>query len=321
MYKKDKPYILVFGASVVDIFGICNNGIEYRVKDSNPGKVRMAFGGVSRNIAENMARIGLNTKFISILGDDEKGRAMLDHSELIGYDMKDSLILKGGRTPSYLAILDQFGEMVSAVADMESISAMNTNFIDSKSHLIEDAQYTFLDADDPKNLEYLLKKFASKTRFILDPVSSEKASKIKHLIGYFHTIKPNKNEAEILAGFCINTDEDLKKAGKYFLSLGVKKIFISLDADGVYYTDGISSGKVKACGVTIKNVTGAGDSFVAGLGFGYMNNMKIEDIVKFSMVMSIITISYEGTIHPDIDLIKIAKTMKNVSWEEKKYLK
>ena len=316
MYKKNKPYILVFGASVVDIFGICNNGIKYRIKDSNPGKVRMAFGGVSRNIAENMARIGLNTKFISILGDDEKGRAMLDHSELIGYDMRDSLILKNGRTPSYLAILDQMGEMVSAVADMESISAMDTDFIDSKSHLIENSQYTFLDADDPKNLEYLLKKFNGKTNFILDPVSSEKASKIKHLIGYFHTIKPNKNEAEILAGFCINTDEDLKKAGKYFLNLGVKNVFISLDANGVYYTDGISSGKVKACDVTVKNVTGAGDSFVAGLGFGYMNNMKIEDIVKFSMVMSIITISYEGTIHPDMDLIKINKTIKEVLWEE-----
>ena len=316
MDKKNKPYILVFGASVVDIFGICNNGIKYRIKDSNPGKVRMAFGGVSRNIAENMARIGLNTKFISILGDDEKGRAMLDHSELIGYDMRDSLILKNGRTPSYLAILDQMGEMVSAVADMESISAMDTDFIDSKSHLIENSQYTFLDADDPKNLEYLLKKFNGKTNFILDPVSSEKASKIKHLIGYFHTIKPNKNEAEILAGFCINTDEDLKKAGKYFLNLGVKNVFISLDANGVYYTDGISSGKVKACDVTVKNVTGAGDSFVAGLGFGYMNNMKIEDIVKFSMVMSIITISYEGTIHPDMDLIKINKTIKEVLWEE-----
>jgi pseudouridine kinase len=317
MYKKNKPYILVFGASVVDIFGICNVGVGYRVKDSNPGKVRMAFGGVSRNIAENMARIGLNTKFISILGDDEKGRAMLDHSELIGYDMEDSLILEGGRTPSYLAILDQFGEMVSAVADMESISAMNTDFIDSKSHLIEGAEYTFLDADDPENLEYILQKFTGKTKFILDPVSSEKADKIKHLIGYFHTIKPNKNEAEILTGFSIDTDEDLKKAGEYFLNLGVKKVFISLDSEGVYYTDGIASGKVKACDVVVKNVTGAGDSFVAGLGFGYMNDMDMEEIVKFSMTMSIITISYEGTIHPDIDLMKIAKTMREVSWEEK----
>jgi pseudouridine kinase len=321
MYKKNKPYVLVFGASVVDIFGICNKGIEYRVKDSNPGKVRMEFGGVSRNIAENMARIGLNTKFISILGDDEKGRAMLDHSELIGYDMGDSLILEGGRTPSYLAILDQFGEMVSAVVDMESISAMNTEFIDSKAHLIEGAEFTFLDADDPENLEYILKKFCGKTKFILDPVSSEKSSKIKDLIKYFHTIKPNKNEAEVLAGFPINTDEDLERAGKYFIDLGVEKVFISLDAEGVFYTDGVNWGRIKALDVTVKNVTGAGDSFVAGLGFGYIHGMSIEELVKFAMSMSIITISYEGTIHPDMELLKITQTMKEISWDEKYFNK
>ena len=164
-----------------------------------------------------------------------------------------------------------------------------------------------------------MKKFTGKTKFILDPVSSEKANRIKHLIGYFHTIKPNKNEAEILVGFCIDTDEDLKKAGQYFLDLGVKKVFISLDAEGVYYTDGVSSGKIKASNVDVKNVTGAGDSFVAGLGFGYVNGLDMEEIVKFSMTMSIITISYEGTIHPDLDLIKINRTMRDVSWEKKTF--
>jgi pseudouridine kinase len=316
MYKKNKPYVLVFGSSVVDIFGICNSDITYRVSDSNPGKVRMAFGGVSRNIAENMARVGLNTKFISILGDDEKGQAMLDHSELIGYDMSDSMIIEGARTPSYLAILNEYGEMVSAVADLETISAMNTEFIDSKAELISGAEYTFVDADDPENLKYILEKFSGKTKFILDPVSSEKARRIKDLMKYFHTIKPNRIEAEILAGFPIKTNEDLVKAGEYFLSLGVEKVFISLDAEGVFYTDGKKYGRIKANDVLVKNVTGAGDSFVAGLGFGYMNEMDIVDLVKFSMTMSIITISYEGTIHPEMELPLVLKKFKEINWEE-----
>ena len=319
MYKKNEPYILVFGASVVDIFGICNNNIKYRSMDSNPGKVRMEFGGVSRNIAENMARIGINTKFISILGDDEKGHAMLDHSELIGYDMSNSLILKGERTPSYLAILDANGEMMSAVADMESIDAMNTEFIDSKSDLIENSKYTFLDADDPENLEYILKKFKGKTKFILDPISCEKANNVSHLIKHFHTIKPNKLEAEILSGISIENDEDLIRAGKYFLDLGVKNVFISLDAEGVYYTNGKLSGKTKAPNVVVKNVTGAGDSFVAGLAHAYMNKMNVREIVKFAMSMSIITISYAGTINPEMNLKNVLEVIERVDWEEITY--
>lgn len=317
MEENNKRYILVFGASVVDIFGFTDT--KYRPCDSNPGKVKMSFGGVSRNIAENMARIGVNTKFISILGDDEKGRSMIEHSEAIGYNMNESLIIENGRTPSYMAILNECGEMVSAIADMESIGFMNSDFIDIKSSIIEGALYTFLDADDPVNLKYILEKFKGKTNFILDPVSSKKAEGIKDLIHHFHTIKPNRVEAEVLCGFEILTDEDMIKAGKYFLDLGIKQVFISLDSEGIYYTNGIESGKVKALNPIVKNVTGAGDSFVAGLGYGYYNNLSILETIIFSVAMSIITISNEETIHPDMSLKKVEDTINKIDWKITKF--
>ncbi|MBC2853600.1 carbohydrate kinase family protein [Cetobacterium sp. 2G large] len=309
-----QKYILVFGASVVDMFGFCNS--SYKACDSIPGKIKISFGGVSRNIAENMARVGVKTKFISIIGDDEIGRSMLTHSLKIGYDMRNSLVLEGKSTPTYMAILDESGEMVSAVADLDSISAMTTDFIDSKAPMIENAAFTFLDADDPENLEYLLTKFQGKTNFILDPISSIKAEKVKHLIKYFHTIKPNRVEAEVLSGIKINTREDLEKVGTHFLSLGIKNVFISLDADGIYYTNGVESGTLKATGVTVKNVTGAGDSFVAGLGFGYMHDLPIKETVKFAMAMSIVTISHEETIHPNMGHELIQEIIAKTNWNE-----
>lgn len=307
-------YILVFGASVVDMFGFCNS--SYKSCDSIPGKIKISFGGVSRNIAENMARVGVKTKFISIIGDDEIGRSMLTHSLKIGYDMRNSLILEGQSTPTYMAILDQSGEMVSAVADLDSISAMTTDFIDSKGPMIENAAYTFLDADDPNNLEYLLRKFQGKTNFILDPISSTKADKVKHLIKYFHTIKPNRVEAEVLSGIKINTREDLEKVGEYFLNLGIKNVFISLDADGIYYANKDEKGTLKATNVVVKNVTGAGDSFVAGLGYGYMNDLPIKQIVKMAMAMSIVTISHEETIHPNMGHELIEEVISKTEWIE-----
>lgn len=307
-------YILVFGASVVDMFGFCKS--NYRSCDSIPGRIKISFGGVSRNIAENMARVGVPTKFISIIGDDEIGRSMLTHSLKIGYDMRNSLILEGRSTPTYMAVLDEKGEMVSAVADLDSISAMTTDFIDSKAPMIENAKYTFLDADDPEILEYLLTKFQGKTKFILDPISSTKAEKVKHLIKYFHTIKPNRVEAEVLSGIKINSKEDLIKVGQFFLDLGVENIFISLDADGIFYMNKNEFGTLKSEGVSVVNVTGAGDSFVAGLGYGYINNLPIKEIVKFSMAMSIVTISHEETIHPEMGHEIINKVIENTTWIE-----
>lgn len=307
-----EPYILVFGASVVDIFGFSK--AKFRQYNSTPGRVKMSFGGVCRNIAENMARVGINTQFISILGDDEKGRRMLDHAEVIGYDMTNSLVLKDGGTPTYLAILDEKGVMVSAIADLDSIHEMNTEFIDSKATIFENAEYVVVDSDDPEILEYVLTKFGDKTKFVLDPVSAEKAKNVKHLVKYFHTIKPNRFEAEKLLGFEIKDDSDLVRAARVFHEEGVEKVFISLDEDGIFYSDGIDQGKIKAMEVTIKNVTGAGDAFVAGLGYGYYNDVDIVETVKFAIAMANIAIAHEETINPDMKESMVRDYMKTTEW-------
>lgn len=310
-------YLLVLGASIMDIFGFSTS--NYRSYNSTPGKIKMSFGGVCRNIAENSARIGINTKFLSVLGDDECGKSILEHSREIGYNMEDSMIIKGASTPTYLAILDENGEMVSAISDMKSLNAMTEEFIDSKKELIKNAKYVVVDSDNPKILSYILKNFSKETNFILDPVSAEKATWVKDMIKDFHTIKPNRHEAEILAGFPIKDTEDLIRASNYFLSLGIKKVYISLDSEGIFYNDGEKCGKVKALDVIVKNVTGAGDSFVAGIGHGYMNKLDEVDIVKFSMAMSIITIADEATIHPQMCLNKVLEEIDKIKWIEETY--
>lgn len=312
--NNSNDYLLVLGAAVIDIFGFCNE--KYKAYNSTPGNIKISYGGVCRNIAENMARVGVKTKFISILGDDENGYNMMEHSKKIGYDMADSLVLSGKSTPTYLAILNENGEMVSAIADMQSIDEMSESFIDSKAEIIENAEYTFLDSDNPKIMEYILKKFQGKTKFVLDPVSAAKSEKIPHLIKYFHTVKPNRHEAEALVGFKIESEETLYKAAEYFMDNGVKNIFISLDEDGIYYCNKNESGRIKANNVKVKNVTGAGDAFVAGIGYGYKQKLSMRDTVKFAITMSNITISHKETIHPDMCYEKVMREIEATEWIE-----
>ena len=317
MIKDNEPYILVFGVSICDIFGFTDN--RFKLHDSNPGYVKMSVGGVCRNIAENMSRVGLNTKFISVLGDDERGREILKKAEAMNFDMSDSLIVEGGSTPTYLAILDETGEMVSAIVDLKIAHNFTEEFIDSKAEIINNAEYVVCDADNPEIIEYIVKKYQGKTNFILDPVSAAKAINVKHLLKYFHTVKPNRHEAEAFCGFEVKTHEDVRKAGKYILEQGVQNVFISLDADGIYYHNGKEEGIIKADDVLVLNVTGAGDSFVAGMGYGYMKNLPVKDTVKFAVAMSSITISHEETIHPDMCHDLVDKCMDCFDWVEKEF--
>lgn len=310
--KNLTPNILVFGVSIMDIFGFVDR--PYKSHDSIPGVVQTAHGGVCRNIAENLTRIGINTKFISVLGDDPSGLAILHHADQIGLDMHDSLIVEGATTPTYMAILDEHREMISAVVDMKIIPHMTPAFIDTKAHLIEAADYMIMDCDCDKLVQHIVTTYQGKTNFILDPVSGTKARAVKHLLPYFHTIKPNRHEAEALCGFPLTTFDDIMRAGHYFLEQGVKNVFISLDKDGVYYCSANEEGIIKGSPIDVVNVTGAGDSFVAGIGFGYMHNASIEQTLKFAIAMSIATITHEHTIHPEVSVDFIHEIINNQVW-------
>ena len=309
-----ESYVLVLGVSVYDIIGFTDH--DYRDRDSNPGCVEVSFGGVCRNIAENMARVGVNTKLITVVGDDEKGKSLLEDAKAKNLDVSDSLIIKGGSTPTYMAVLDESGELRSAVVDMKIADSMTTEFIDSKAEIIENADYMVLDVDNPVVLEYLLKKYAGKTRFIVDSVSASKVLKVKHLIEKIHTFKPNRHEAEVLCGFPIKTQEDVRKAGQYFRNLQIENVFISLDEDGIYYNDGKSEGIIKGKVSEVVNVTGAGDSCVAGLLYAYTNKLSIKDTVKYSIAMSTITISHKQTIHPEMGDPLVQEYLEKLEWVE-----
>ncbi|MGL4344531.1 MAG: carbohydrate kinase family protein [Cellulosilyticaceae bacterium] len=317
MTENKQPYVLVFGISICDIFGFTHD--NYRVKDSNPGRVKMSYGGVCRNIAENMARVAIDTKFISVLGDDDKGRCLLEDARRMQLDMEHSLIVPGASTPTYIAILDEHGEMVSAVVDINITEHLTKEFVDSKAEVIKNAEYVFVDSDEPELMEYMVKEYGKYTRFVLDPVSAAKAENMKPFIQYFHTIKPNRYEAEVLCGFKLDSKEAVHRAGLYFRELGIEQVFISLDADGIYYHDGHEAGIIKASKVNVVNVTGAGDAFVAGIGYGYSHDLSVKDTVKFAITMSNITIAHEETIHPQMGEAYVSDILAQTIWCEHQF--
>lgn len=308
----NQPYNLVFGISMYDIFGFVDS--NYRTHDSNPGHVKVSFGGVCRNIAENMARLGANTKFISVLGKDEKGQSLLEHAKKFEIDMSHTLVAEGVSTPTYVAILDEKGEMVSAIVDIDVDRFMTKDFIDSKAEVIRGAEYFFFGADNPELISYTVKKYAGQTKFVLDPVSAAKAAHIKDLIPYFHTVKPNRHEAEVLCGFALDSMSAIRRAGSFFLAQGVQEVFISLDADGIYYKTQSEEGLVKPDAVDVINVTGAGDAFMGGVGYGYLNRLSTLDTVKLAQAMAIMTISHEETIHPELCAEKVTEYINNIQW-------
>lgn len=308
---KDKAdYALVIGGSNIDILGIPKGNLIYR--DSNIGNVKISLGGVARNIGENLSRLGVETHLLSILGDDPYGDLIKKESEKIGLKLEDSLILEKTMTSIYLSILDGDGDMELALSSMDNIKSMDIEFIKTKKQLIEASKVCIIDTNVPKDtIEYILKNFKG-TDFFLDTVSTAKAKKIKELIGYFHTIKPNKIESEILTGIKIQGEEDLKNSIEYFHSKGVKNVFITLSKDGVIFSDGKKIDRLKADNPKIVNATGAGDAFIAALAYGHVNNLEIKERARLGVGASLLALSHENTINPSMSIKNIYEKLEEL---------
>lgn len=252
--------IIVIGAINMDIAGVPNGKII--AKDSNIGKISLSFGGVGRNIAENLARMGEDLSMLTAFGDDMFGREIKNDLTNLNIDTTLSQTYPCN-TSSYLYVADCHGEMQVAVNDMDIYEKITVDSIKKVEDKLNSYDVIVLDTNLTfEVLNYCLKNLTPKKA--VDPVSTIKAEKIKDLLGYIDLLKPNKMEAEVLSGIKITNDNEGLRAAEYFIEKGVKNLFISMGEQGCIFAGGEKYGKLPIIKTEIKNATGCGDAFMAG---------------------------------------------------------
>ncbi len=316
-YIKGKGYIIsasdfitVIGGSNVDIQG-CPNA-ELTMFDSNPGKVNISLGGVGRNICENVSKLGVNTKFLSAIGNDMYGNKIISEFKKLNIDITDCYISDSHPTSMYLSILNNDNNMQLAISHMNIIEKIDVDYIISKHSSIKDSLAIVLDT----NLSFEVIDYISRTYtdipIFIDTVSTKKSLKIKDIVGRFNTIKPNKLEAEILSDIKINSKDDLQKCAQYFLDKGVKNIFITLGKDGVFCANQNETLLLPGVKVNTVSSTGAGDAFMSALVYSHLNNFNLKDSAKFSTAASILALLHTNTINPSMSIDSIEKILKEM---------
>ena len=121
----DAPFVAIVGGINVDICGAPSS--KARMRDSNPGSVAMSPGGVARNIAENLARLGVDSRLVGLVGADDHGEWLLERGRAAGVDVSRVARVEGARTSTYVSVLDDAGDMLVAVNDMGIIDGLGPN--------------------------------------------------------------------------------------------------------------------------------------------------------------------------------------------------
>lgn len=307
---KKENYVTVIGGSNMDIQGFPVNPLV--MYDSNPGKVEISLGGVGRNIAENISRLNVNTKLISAIGNDLYGNTILSQCKDLNIDISDCFISDEYATSIYISILNNDKDMQLAISHMDIIEKLDESFIHSKYSSINNSNAIVIDTNlSQDTIEFITRTYSHLPIFV-DTVSTAKCKKIENILHRFEGIKLNKYEAEKLSGIKINTIEDAKISCEYFIEKGIRSVFITLGSDGVYCANKHESLHIEGIKINIVNATGAGDAFMAGIIYGFMNNLTLSETAKFSVGASILALSHKNTINPNISVDLINQRIKEL---------
>ncbi|KAL7075497.1 hypothetical protein ACQ4LE_005368, partial [Meloidogyne hapla] len=210
--NKKRPLVICIGGSIVDIEVLkkenLNNSPKIDISSYLPSNIIQRAGGVARNHAEALARLGIDVVLLSAFGTDLEGQPDLGANFLLkkleklkNLNFSHSLFCKYLNTATSVSIGSYKGIQQGYISADEIISQINCEYIDKMSNLFDSADFLLIDAnltsEAIKRIHYWAKQL--NTKIWLEPTNSLKIPKIFDALGDWPLTKidifsPNLNE-------------------------------------------------------------------------------------------------------------------------------
>jgi len=232
--------------------------------DSTPGEAGYYTGGVGRNIAEGLSRLGVTTRLVSAIGADDAGRQLLADCQRCGIITDHIHRLPEFGTSSYIAINNHRGELLHAVSDMTIIDELTLEKCAGLAALVGDAETCVIDCNLPVEC---IAGIASTVAgcLVADAVSSIKCMRLKNILPSISLLKVNQLEAATLTD---SSEHETPQVLIYkLIQAGVESVLMSLGSDGAVLADsaGVTHTLAAPTVDKILSVNGAGDALLAGV--------------------------------------------------------
>lgn len=183
LLKKEEAEPVIIGGMVLDIHA--TPSMPANPRTTTPGKVHYVLGGVARNVAECMSKLGTKPYMISIVGVDMAGNLLLEHWKSAGLSIEGIQKRQDVATAVVCNIYDINGEVASAVASVEAIEKyLRPEWIQQFKYNIYSAPVLLIDANlNPFALEASCRMAAdSDIPLWFEPVSVAKSQRIASVV-------------------------------------------------------------------------------------------------------------------------------------------
>jgi pseudouridine kinase len=334
--RPEAQSVVVVGGANMDIKAHSRDAVQLRT--SNPGTARTTPGGVGRNIAENLARLGSPTHLVAAIGRDAFGEQVTAMTRAAGV-MVDHLVTGDEPTGTYLAVMDANGELLVAVANMVAAESLAVAQLGTVRELVARADLLVLDGNLPPEVCAWLLDIAAVTGVpvVLDPVSVAKARHLATTLSPQRpllALTPNHDELESVVGEPVEPSRaGILRAARKVHDLGVEHVWVRRGTRGSLLSSRGEDGRESV--VTIPapptrsvDVTGAGDSMTAGFVHALLRGDSPVEAARFGQVTAALTVASPDTVRPDLSTrlveaelrrIPLGRTRRAATTKEKKH--
>ncbi|NWY01515.1 YOW5 protein, partial [Nothoprocta ornata] len=171
------PQPVVIGGINVDFIAKAQNSVILGGGQTNAGRVRRSLGGVGRNLADCLSRLGLTPLFLSAMGRDEHSESVLRYCHHM--DMRAVLQLEGKDTATYCAVITSAGELSVGLGDMDIHQEITEQYVSKFKESLLRAPLVCVDGNVPLSTLQYVCQLAREHRLPVcyEPTDENKASK------------------------------------------------------------------------------------------------------------------------------------------------
>lgn len=273
--------------------------------NSNPASLSESPGGVARNVAENLARLGLPVQLLTALGDDAAGRFLRSHAAALGVDCSASLIATDAPTGSYTAVLSPEGELVLGLAQMDLCERLTPDYLRQCAAQRAQASLTLVDLNLPaESLVFLLAQAANETAapLVAVAVSAPKMARLPQALQGLSLLILNHDELAAATGLALNEEADLQRAHQALAARGLGRLIVTQGSERLYFGHaGEALKSLKPTATRVVEVSGAGDAFAAGVCAALLQDAgDLASACKLGLRLARLTLQSEHSVSPEL---------------------
>lgn len=293
--------IVVIGAVFVDIKGYPTS--TYIPGGRNVGRVQEVHGGVSRNIVEDIANVELRPTYVSLVDNTAAGDEVLKKLQNHKVDTKYMRRVEDGMG-TWLAIFDNDGDVIGAISKRPDLKTIAEILDEQGDEIFAQADSVVIEIDMDKDVVKRVFQLAQKhNKAIYAAVTNMSiAVERRDFLQLTACFACNLQEAGILFSEDYDDKTPLEMADILARKLALARIprmIVTMGADGAVYAsaDG-EKGWCPSKKVVVKDTTGAGDAFFAGVSIGLTYGKTLQESCEIGTRLSLSVISTSENVCP-----------------------